>query len=130
MKFCTVSILVALVASNGGDAFVAPPKVPFSVSKTSASSLKFAPKGVVTTDKTSKSSAEFNPFKIDTELAVATLEPDTGKKEQEVWNKFANWITSTENRLYIGWFGTLMFPTLLAAATCFVAGMIAAPPGK
>jgi hypothetical protein len=26
-----------------------------------------------------------------------------------------NWITSTENRLYIGWFGVLMIPTLLTA---------------
>jgi ribosomal protein L15 len=36
------------------------------------------------------------------------------------------WITSTENRLYIGWFGCLMFPTLLTATTCFIIGFIAA----
>ena len=36
------------------------------------------------------------------------------------WNAFCNWITSTHNRLYIGWFGVLMIPTSLAAATCFV----------
>jgi hypothetical protein len=24
-----------------------------------------------------------------------------------VWGRFCNWITSTENRLYIGWFGVL-----------------------
>merc|ERR1712123_181291 len=29
------------------------------------------------------------------------------------WEQFCAWITSTENRLYIGWFGCLMFPTLL-----------------
>ncbi|MFB2894539.1 hypothetical protein ACE1CI_16640, partial [Aerosakkonemataceae cyanobacterium BLCC-F50] len=28
-----------------------------------------------------------------------------------VWERFCNWITSTENRLYIGWFGVLMIPT-------------------
>jgi photosystem II P680 reaction center D1 protein len=32
------------------------------------------------------------------------------------------------NRLYIGWFGVLMIPTLLAATTCFVIAFIAAPP--
>ncbi|MCH9715201.1 MAG: photosystem II q(b) protein [Cyanobacteria bacterium] len=41
---------------------------------------------------------------------------------------FKDWITSTSNRLYIGWFGVLMIPTLLAAATCFVIAFIAAPP--
>jgi photosystem II P680 reaction center D1 protein len=64
---------------------------------------------------------------FDTQLAATTLDRDY---DQAVWTKFSNWITSTENRLYIGWFGTIMFPTLLAAATCFVASMIAAPPGK
>ncbi|HEY9690168.1 MAG TPA: photosystem II q(b) protein, partial [Coleofasciculaceae cyanobacterium] len=29
------------------------------------------------------------------------------------WERFYNWITSTENRLYIGWFGVLMSPTML-----------------
>ncbi|MEL6398015.1 MAG: photosystem II q(b) protein, partial [Cyanobacteria bacterium J06626_4] len=32
-----------------------------------------------------------------------------------LWQQFCRWITSTENRLYIGWFGVLMIPTLLAA---------------
>jgi len=43
------------------------------------------------------------------------------------WNAFCNWITSTGNRLYIGWFGVLMIPTGLAAATCFVLAFVAAP---
>lgn len=43
------------------------------------------------------------------------------------WNAFCNWITSTHNRLYIGWFGVLMIPTSLAAATCFVLAYVAAP---
>lgn len=45
-----------------------------------------------------------------------------------LWQQFCDWITSTENRLYIGWFGVLMIPTLLAATTCFVIAFIAAPP--
>lgn len=44
------------------------------------------------------------------------------------WNDFCDWITSTQNRLYIGWFGVLMIPTLLAAATCFIIAFVAAPP--
>merc|ERR1712220_36494 len=38
------------------------------------------------------------------------------------------WITSTENRLYIGWFGCLMFPTLLTATSAYIIAFIAAPP--
>jgi photosystem II P680 reaction center D1 protein len=37
-------------------------------------------------------------------------------------------VTSTENRLYIGWFGVLMIPTLLAATACYVIAFVAAPP--
>jgi hypothetical protein len=32
-----------------------------------------------------------------------------------LWERFCAWITSTENRLYIGWFGVLMIPCLLTA---------------
>ncbi|MEM8544261.1 MAG: photosystem II q(b) protein, partial [Cyanobacteria bacterium P01_H01_bin.119] len=45
-----------------------------------------------------------------------------------VWERFCRWVTSTGNRIYIGWFGVLMIPTLLAATTCFVIAFIAAPP--
>jgi 2-polyprenyl-6-methoxyphenol hydroxylase-like FAD-dependent oxidoreductase len=41
---------------------------------------------------------------------------------------FCNWITSTENRLYIGWFGVLMIPTLLTTTSVFIIAFIAAPP--
>ncbi|BAY07773.1 photosystem II q(b) protein [Calothrix sp. NIES-2098] len=44
------------------------------------------------------------------------------------WDRFTQWITSTENRLYIGWFGVLMIPTLLTATICFIIAFIAAPP--
>jgi hypothetical protein len=41
---------------------------------------------------------------------TATLER---RQSVSLWERFCGWITSTENRLYIGWFGCLMFPTLL-----------------
>ncbi|MBE9045307.1 photosystem II q(b) protein [Pleurocapsales cyanobacterium LEGE 10410] len=44
-----------------------------------------------------------------------------------VWEQFCRWITSTNNRIYIGWFGVLMIPTLLAATICFIVAFIAAP---
>ncbi|MGC9505316.1 Photosystem Q(B) protein 1 [Baaleninema sp.] len=44
------------------------------------------------------------------------------------WERFGRWITSTNNRIYIGWFGLLMFPTLIAASICFILAFIAAPP--
>jgi photosystem II P680 reaction center D1 protein len=39
-----------------------------------------------------------------------------------LWDRFCNWITSTENRLYVGWFGVLLIPTALVTA------IVAAPP--
>merc|ERR1711870_65331 len=44
------------------------------------------------------------------------------------WERFCAWVTSTEHRLYIGWFGCLMIPTLLTAISCYVIAFIAAPP--
>ncbi|MCM1982232.1 photosystem II q(b) protein [Lyngbya confervoides] len=44
------------------------------------------------------------------------------------WERFCRWITSTDNRLYIGWFGTLMIPTLLVATLVFILAFVAAPP--
>ncbi|MBL1178440.1 MAG: photosystem II q(b) protein [Pantanalinema sp. GBBB05] len=44
------------------------------------------------------------------------------------WDRFCRWVTSTENRIYIGWFGILMIPCLSTAAIVFVIAMIAAPP--
>lgn len=46
----------------------------------------------------------------------------------QVWEQFNQWIVSTDNRIYVGWFGVLMIPTLMAACTCFVIAFIAAPP--
>ncbi|MEH1912299.1 MAG: photosystem II q(b) protein [Nostoc sp.] len=50
------------------------------------------------------------------------------REKISLWEKFCSWVTSTENRLYIGWFGILMIPTILTAATVFIIAFIAAPP--
>ena len=50
------------------------------------------------------------------------------RESASFWEQFCAWITSTENRLYIGWFGCLMFPTLLTATSCYIIAFIAAPP--
>nr|WP_315862294.1 photosystem II q(b) protein [Halomicronema hongdechloris] len=43
------------------------------------------------------------------------------------WERFCRWVTSTENRIYVGWFGVLMVPTLATAAIVFVLAFLAAP---
>jgi photosystem II P680 reaction center D1 protein len=45
-----------------------------------------------------------------------------------LWDRFCSWITSTQNRIYIGWFGVLMIPTLLVASICFILAFFMAPP--
>ena len=50
------------------------------------------------------------------------------QKKINPWQEFCQWITSTNNRIYLGWFGVLMVPCLLAATIAFSLGMIAAPP--
>ena len=50
------------------------------------------------------------------------------QQSQSTWENFCEWVTSTNNRLYVGWFGVLMIPTLLAATICFIVAFIAAPP--
>ena len=50
------------------------------------------------------------------------------QQSQSTWDNFCEWVTSTNNRLYVGWFGVLMIPTLLAATICFIVAFIAAPP--
>ena len=58
-------------------------------------------------------------------MAQSTLSRQQGAS---TWENFCDWVTSTNNRLYVGWFGTLMIPTLLAATICFIVAFIAAPP--
>ena len=50
------------------------------------------------------------------------------QQTQSTWEDFCSWVTSTNNRLYVGWFGVLMIPTLLAATICFIVAFVAAPP--
>ncbi|MCY7338032.1 MAG: photosystem II q(b) protein, partial [Chamaesiphon sp.] len=50
------------------------------------------------------------------------------RESANVWERFCSWTTSTENRIYVGWFGVLMVPTLLSATICFIIAFIAAPP--
>ena len=49
-------------------------------------------------------------------------------KATSTWEDFCSWVTSTNNRLYVGWFGVLMIPTLLAATICFIVAFVGAPP--
>ncbi len=50
------------------------------------------------------------------------------RESASLWSKFCSWVTSTENRIYIGWFGVIMVPTLLTATSVFIIAFIAAPP--
>ena len=44
------------------------------------------------------------------------------------WAAILSFIISTSNRVYVGWFGILMFPLLLLATLCFITSFIFAPP--
>ena len=50
------------------------------------------------------------------------------RQQSSLWDKYLNWVTSVNNRLYVGHFGVLMIPCLLAATACFIVAFIAAPP--
>ena len=43
------------------------------------------------------------------------------------WDQFCSWITSLNNRIYIGWSGVLIFPTLGVATTVFLFAFALAP---
>ena len=45
-----------------------------------------------------------------------------------LWELICSWITSTNNRLYVGWFGCLMIPVLFTSISVYVIAFIAAPP--
>ena len=59
-------------------------------------------------------------------MAASTIAINS--RQSSLWDKYLNWVTSTDNRLYIGHFGVLMIPCLLVATTCFLVAFIAAPP--
>lgn len=50
------------------------------------------------------------------------------REASSLWARFCDWVTSTENRLYVGWFGVVMIPTLLTAVSVFIIAFVAAPP--
>jgi photosystem II P680 reaction center D1 protein len=62
------------------------------------------------------------------ELNTASAWSSKAANNPSAWEQFCTWITSVENRLYIGWFGCLMFPTLLTAISVYIIAFIAAPP--
>lgn len=45
-----------------------------------------------------------------------------------VWSNFVSSVTSPDNRLYIGWFGILMFPVLIVSVLAYILGFVLAPP--
>ncbi|KAJ8774327.1 hypothetical protein K2173_011199 [Erythroxylum novogranatense] len=49
-------------------------------------------------------------------------------ESESLWGCLCNWITNTENCLYIGWFGVLMIPTLLTATSYLLSLSFFAPP--
>jgi photosystem II P680 reaction center D1 protein len=67
-------------------------------------------------------------------MTITVLRKANGEKKRRssekvsFWQKFCSWVTSLDNRLYIGWFGCLMVPTILSATVAFFLAFIAAPP--
>jgi photosystem II P680 reaction center D1 protein len=117
-----------LAATSSSSAFTIP-KASRSNQKngfSSSSALNFAPKETIST-----SSSKTSESILDLNMASSLAPLDTNKEKADaavIWERFSNWITSTDNRLYIGWFGTIMFPTLLAATACFITAFVGAPP--
>ena len=60
-------------------------------------------------------------------MSISTLAGSQSRSKSN-WDLFCEWVTSTNNRLYVGWFGVLMIPTLLAATICFIVAFVGAPP--
>jgi photosystem II P680 reaction center D1 protein len=47
------------------------------------------------------------------------------REASSLWARFCEWVTSTENRLYVGWFGVIM--SLLTAVSVYIIAFVAAP---
>jgi photosystem II P680 reaction center D1 protein len=43
---------------------------------------------------------------------ITAQRPGIGGAVSTAWEDFCSWVTSTDNRLYVGWFGTVMIPTV------------------
>ena len=50
------------------------------------------------------------------------------QRQTNPWESYLSWVTSTNNRLYVGHFGIIMIPTLLVATSVFIIAFIANPP--
>lgn len=60
-------------------------------------------------------------------IMTTTIQFRPQQNSLSVWARFCDWITSTENRIYIGWFGVLMIPTLSVATITFILAFMGAP---
>jgi photosystem II P680 reaction center D1 protein len=67
------------------------------------------------------------PSQLNTAETSQSLDAHLKREQVNRWERFCRWITSTDNRIYIGWFGVLMIPTMTTAAVVFVLAFIAAP---
>ena len=45
-----------------------------------------------------------------------------------IWGSFLGFVLSTSSRIYIGWFGIIMFPVISVSVIAYLAGFISAPP--
>merc|ERR1719201_2583248 len=45
-----------------------------------------------------------------------------------LWGSLVSVVTTTNNRIFIGWFGVAMFPLLFVATIVYIAGFVLAPP--
>jgi len=85
-------------------------------------------------DQRHSSSAELDStIKRKTLTSISLAELDSTIKREtltgiSLWEQFCRWVTSTNNRIYIGWFGVLMIPTILTASIVFIIAIVAAPP--
>ena len=62
-------------------------------------------------------------------LRAKVLSPEalSATDPQRLWERFCCWVTSTDNRIYVGWFGVIAIPTLSTAAIVFLLALVAAP---
>ena len=45
-----------------------------------------------------------------------------------IWGTFLGFVLSTSSRIYIGWFGILMFPLISVSTIAYITGFLSAPP--
>lgn len=75
-----------------------------------------------------KTTTGYVPRKLNNAIIFDMTTTLQQRENLNIWEQFCGWVTSTNNRLYVGWFGIVMIPTLLTATICFVLAFVAAPP--